>query len=215
MKEQQQLIEPWHESTLERFRLYQPLLRLCKYKNQPQLTLTIISDTLNIPRDIVLHDLMSCLSWDKEEPEHLQVDGLIDFIAQKLGQKEYQEALLIGIGKLGNSLLRNEAIAGSGLKIVAAFDIDPEKVGTTIGGIKVQNIHKLSSFVDPMHLKMALIATTPENAQQAASFAIAAGIHVIWNFTAAAVSAHEGIIIQNTLSSLEIDQDYQKILSRL
>lgn len=213
--EEQQLVLSLQESTLERFRLYQPLLRLWKYKNQQQLTVTIISETLDIPCDVVLQDLMHCPYWESNQPESIIVDKLIDCIAHLLGQKEYQEALLIGIGKLGNSLLRNEAIAGSGLKIVAAFDIDPEKVGKTIGGIKVQNIHKLPGFVDQMHLKMALIATTPDNAQQATSFAISTGIRVIWNFTPEVVSTHDGVIIQNTLSTLEIDQDYQKILSLL
>jgi redox-sensing transcriptional repressor len=121
----------------------------------------------------------------------------------------------VGAGKLGTSLLRNETIAGSGLKIVAAFDIDPDKVGKVLWGIKIQNMDKLPVFVNQMHIRMAMIATTPENAIPAVEEVIQSGIHVIWNFTQTHIPEREGVIIQNTLSALEIDKDYQKILARL
>jgi len=74
---------------------------------------------------------------------------------------------------------------------------------------------KLAVFVRQMHLKMAMIATTPENALQAVQEVISAGIPVIWNFTPAKIPDYEGVIVQNTPSSFDIDNDYQIILTRL
>jgi redox-sensing transcriptional repressor len=215
MMEQTQAFSQLPQTTIERFRLYQPLLRLWKYKNKNSLTIQMISEFIGISEDIVYEDFSNCPKWDKSTDDLLEVDSLIDCIDLLLGEKEFKEALLIGIGKLGTSLLKNDIIAGSGLKIVAAFDIDPEKVGTILSGIKVQNMIKLPVFVRQMHLKMALIATTPENAHEAADHAIASGVHVIWNFTPTQIPHKEGIIVQNTLVPNEIDNDYQKILSRL
>ncbi len=203
------------EATIKRFHLYQPLLRLWKYKNKHQLTIAMISEFLGIDQQNIYHDFVFCPNWNKSTDDLIEVDALIDCIDLLLGEKEFKEASLIGIGKLGTSLLRNETIAGSGLKIVAAFDIDPEKVGKVLSGIKVQNMDKLPVFVKQMHLKMAIIASTPENALQAVEHAIAAGIHVIWNFTQTHIPDTKGIIIQNTKSMLEIDEDYQKILARM
>ncbi len=201
--------------TANRFRLYQPLLRLWKYKNKDTLTISMISEFLEIAPEIVQRDFSNCPQWDKTSDDFLNVDALIDCIDLLLGEKEFKEAVLIGIGRLGTSLLKNESIAGSGLKIVAAFDIDPDKVGKTMHGIKVQNMEKLDSFVQQMHLKMAMIATTPENAIEAAEKAIQTGIQVIWNFTPVTVPPREGVVVQNTTSAAKLENDYQKILARL
>jgi redox-sensing transcriptional repressor len=203
------------EATIQRFSLYQPLLRLWKYKNQQQLTISMISEFLNIPKETVYNDFTSCPNWNRTPDELLEIETLIDCIDYLLGKKEFREAILIGIGKLGTSLLRNEIIAGSGLKIVAAFDIDPDKVGKVLSGIKVLGMEKLEVFIRQMHIKMAIIASTPENAVSAAEQAIRSGAQVIWNFTPASIADSPGIIVQNTVSVLDIDKDYHKIISRL
>ncbi len=206
---------PLPPETIQRFRLYQPLLRLWKYKQKHTLTVGMISEFLDIPVQTVCEDFSHCPQWNKSPEELVEVDTLIDCIDILLGEKEFKEALLVGVGKLGTSLLRNEIIAGSGLKIVAAFDIDPEKVGRVSWGIKVQNMDKLPVFVRQMHLKMAMIATTPENAREAVDQVVKAGMQVVWNFTPTYIEPIEGVIVQNTVSSLDIDKDYQKILSRI
>jgi redox-sensing transcriptional repressor len=215
MKKQESIVNKPSEEIIERLKLYQPILRLWKYREKHQLTLQMISEILNIAPETVFGDFQYCPSWDKSPDELLDVNKLIDCIDSILGKKDFREALLIGIGKLGTSLLRNERIAGSGLKIVAAFDIDPEKTGKVISGIKVQNMDKLEVFVRQMHIKMAMIASTPENAHQAAEQAINSGIHVIWNFTPTRLEETPGVIIQNTSSMIDIDHDYKKILTRL
>jgi len=113
------------EETIARFRLYQPLLRLWKYKQKNTLTISMISEFLNIDQQVVFDDFSHCHMWHKAPESDIEIDSLIDCIDLLLGEKEFKEALLVGVGKLGTSLLRNETIAGSGLKIVAAFDIDP------------------------------------------------------------------------------------------
>ncbi len=203
------------EETIARFRLYQPVLRLWKYKQKNTLTISRISEFLDIDQQIIFDDFSHCPMWHQSRDSNIEIDSLIDCIDILLGEKEFKEVLLVGVGRLGTSLLKNEVIAGSGLKIVAAFDIDPEKVGKILWGIKVQNMDKLAVFVRQMHLKMAMIATTPENAFQAVQEVISAGVPVVWNFTPTIIPDYEGVIIQNTQSSLDIDSDYQKILARL
>jgi redox-sensing transcriptional repressor len=215
MKEKTAFKDHLPQEAIQRFRLYQPLLRLWKYKQKHNLTISMISEFLHISEQDVFDDFSYCPNWNKLPDDLLEIDSLIDCIDMLLGEKEFKEALLVGVGKLGTSLLRNETIAGSGLKIVAAFDVDPEKTGMVLSGIKVQSMDKLPQFVRQMHLRMALIATTPDNALVAVDEAVAAGIQAVWNFTQKQVPDIDGVIIQNTLSALDIDVDYQKILSQL
>lgn len=202
------------EETLKRFRLYQPLVRLWKYKQKQNLTIPLISEVLNIDQQTIYEDFSYCPMWDKKPDATIDIDSIIDCIDVFLGDKDIKEAILIGVGKLGTSLLKNESVAGSGLRIVAAFEIDPDKIGRVIGGIKVQSMEKLPQFVRQMHIKMAMIASTPENAIQASQAAISAGVHIIWNFTQTHLDETPGSILQNTHSAFDIEKDYQKILSR-
>ncbi len=203
------------EETARRFRLYQPLLRLWKYKNKRKLTISLISEYLDVPLAMVLEDFAHCPQWNSSAEDEVELDSLIDCIDFLLGEKEFKEALLVGVGKLGTSLLKNETIAGSGLKIVAAFDIDPDKVGKVLAGIKVQSMDKLESIAHQMHLKMAMIATTPENAQLAVDQVARTGVQVVWNFTQTVINPIDNIVVQNTRSALDLENDYQQILSRL
>ena len=90
-----------------------------------------------------------------------------------------------------------------GLKIIAAFDIDPKKVGTHIGGIHVLDYKKLFSLSNRLNVKIGIL-TTPNNvAQNAAEDLMNCGIKAIWNFTLANLNMPEGIIIKNTSMSSE------------
>jgi redox-sensing transcriptional repressor len=203
------------KETLQRFRLYQPLVRLWKYKQKQNLTIPLISEVLNIDQQTIYEDFSYCPMWDKRPNSTIDIDSIIDCIDVFLGDKNIKEAIIIGVGKLGTSLLKNESVAGSGLRIVAAFEIDPEKIGTIIGGIKVQSMEKLPQFVRQMHIKMAMIASTPENALQASQAAIDAGVQIIWNFTQTHLDETTGSILQNTHSAFDIEKDYHNILSRV
>ncbi len=202
------------EETLSRFRLYQPLVKLWKYKQNKILNISIISEILDIDQQTIYKDFSYCFKWNMKPDMAIDIDNIINCIDIFLGERNIKETILIGLGKLGTSLLKNESIAGSGLRIVAAFEIDPDKIGTVIGGIKVQSMEKLLQFVKQMHIKMAMIATTPENAYQASQAAINAGVGIIWNFTQTPLDEKKGIILQNTLSEFNIEKDYQIILSR-
>lgn len=202
--------------TLQRFKLYLPLLRLWKFKEKRALSVSQISEYLDIPALKVFYDFSFCSLWSDQKPEDLRVEGLIDCIEYLLGERGFKETLLIGVGRLGSSLLKNERLTASGLKIVAAFEADPEKVGITVAGIKIQNISKLPDIVRQMHLKIAMIATTPENALPAAHLLVENGMQVLWNFTPNPVELLKpGVIVQNTSSLNHLEQDYQHILSRL
>ncbi len=200
---------------VHRMHLYQPLLKLWKFKNKPVLSIKLISEYLDIPSHLITHDFYYFLNFSTDDSSILPIDQLIDSIDSLLREKPFREAILIGAGKLGCSLLRNENLLISGLKIIAAFDIDEQKVGKTISGIKIQHMEKLTNIVRQMHLKMALIATAPENSSRAVELIAKAGVKVIWNFTHANFPEPKEIIIQHTNSVLNIESDYQKIIARI
>jgi redox-sensing transcriptional repressor len=106
------------------------------------------------------------------------------------------KACLIGAGRLGVTLLEYPRFARYGLTILAAFDIDPQKIGRTVAGRIVQPLDRLSGVVRREGLLVAILAVPAEAAQQAAEVAVRAGVRGIWNFTAVKLNLPPGVLIQ-------------------
>jgi len=196
-----------------RFNLYKSLFRLWVFREKQELTVFKVSEMLDIPLDIVLADLSG---FDDAPPNALsaiRIETVSGSIDKYLGIKSLTESLLIGVGKLGTSLLKNPHLT-SRVKVVAAFDINPEIVGGVVSGLKIQDMSKLQATVRQLHLKMAIIATTPSNAQMAVNQACDAGITVVWNFTQVALEKGDGVKLHNTSALKNIEYDYLKIFSQ-
>ena len=81
------------------------------------------------------------------------------WIENFLGWNRPKEAVLAGAGSLGSALLGYEKFRSHGMEIVAAFDIDPEKIGQRIHGREVQPLMFLPDFVRQTHTLVGVIAT--------------------------------------------------------
>jgi redox-sensing transcriptional repressor len=122
---------------------------------------------------------------------------LVRRIEDFLGLCRPKAAVLAGTGSLGSALLGYERFRSHGMDIVAAFDVDPDKIGEAVHGIPVQPLFCLEDFVRRMEIPLGLIATPEGAAQPVADLMVAGGIRAIWNFAPAYVRVPEGIILQN------------------
>ena len=84
---------------------------------------------------------------------------LVRWIENFLGWNRPKEAVLAGAGSLGSALLGYEKFRRHGMQIVAAFDIDPEKIGQRIHGREVQPLMFLPDFVRQHKIQVGVIAT--------------------------------------------------------
>jgi redox-sensing transcriptional repressor len=112
------------------------------------------------------------------------VSHLRDSIREILGINKKWNIILIGVGKLGQALLSYENFQKQGYNIVAAFDIDPNKIGKKFGINKtpVLSLDKIKDIVDEYKVKIAIITTPAESAQQALKLIEDAGIEGVINF---------------------------------
>ncbi len=126
-----------------------------------------------------------------------QVEVLLRCIEDFFGWNRIDEAFLAGTGNLGRALLGYEGFQRYGFKIVAAFDNAPDMVGKTIRDVKVLPIEKLSNLCKRMKIKIGVIATPDNAAQEIADLMIDGGIRGIWNFAPAAIKVPDGVVVQN------------------
>ena len=121
---------------------------------------------------------------------------LNDTLQKFLGWNKLLDAVLVGTGALGSALLGYSGIAENGLRIVAAFDADPQLTNRKIHGIKVQPVDKLESVIRKMNIEIGIITVPKVAAQRVADAFVAAGIRGIWNFSPVTIKVPPSVIVQ-------------------
>lgn len=125
------------------------------------------------------------------------VAELITAIETFLGWNNVHEAFLAGAGNLGTALLGHERFSRFGLRIVAAFDTDPEKIGQWIHGKMVLSLDQLPALARRMSIHLGIITAPAEYAQSVAEEMVAGGIQAVWNFAPVRLKFPPHILVHN------------------
>ncbi len=200
--------------TLKRAGIYLSLLRLLKIRGKMQVQIPHIADQLNLEIQNVEADF-SAMGLGMHDQPAFDIESVIDALEERLGFQNYTEAFLVGAGKLGTSLMMNKNLGDTDLKIVAAFDNDPRKIGANVGLIKVMSPDKISSLAWRMHISMGIIATPAGQAQLIADMFVAAKTRAIWNFSADEIVLPTDMILQNTRIGQDLNKGYQSLVAQL
>jgi redox-sensing transcriptional repressor len=127
-------------------------------------------------------------------------------IRRALGFNVRHDAVLVGTGHLGSSILAYGGFARYGLHIVAAFDTDRNRVGTEIAGCRVKSVRALKPFVRNHGIRLGIVTTPVEGAQQTADRLVAAGARAIWNFTPTRLSVPPDVAVRDEPISLGLSE---------
>lgn len=114
-----------------------------------------------------------------------------------LGSDQPHKIVLVGAGNLGSAIAGHSGLKNHGFHITAIFDNDPARIGTELGGVKIQHIDTAGECVRSEKIVFAIIAVPPTFAQLVADQLIEGGISVILNYTSTIVRAPNDIQIHN------------------
>ena len=183
------------EPSIRRLPLYLSYARTIddrKNITAPQIARALNLDSTQVTKDISFTGIIgkTRVGYD--------INQLITGLEEFLGYNKKNEAFLIGAGNLGSALIKYKGFEDSGLKIIAAFDIDEQKIGKQFEGIEVLAVSKFENLAERMHIRIGILTVPSEYAQEYADMMISCGIKAIWNFTPVPINAPEDIIIENT-----------------
>lgn len=184
------------EPTLRRLPAYHRVLQRLFGRGREVISCTHIAQELNLDPTQVRKDLAVTGIIGKPKVGY-EIPALMDAIETYLGWKNVTDAFLVGAGHLGAALMGYQGFGTYGLNIVAAFDADPAKVGTTIHGKEVLPMEKLPNLVERLHLGIGILTVPAAAAQSAANMMILAGIKAIWNFTQVRLQVPPSVIVEN------------------
>jgi redox-sensing transcriptional repressor len=125
------------------------------------------------------------------------VPALVNALETYLGWNNAKEAFLIGAGKLGTALLGYPRFSKFGLNIVAAFDVDPAKIGQSIRDCLVLPLDKLPDLARRMSIHIGILTVPAAAAQATANLLVNSGIVAIWNFAPLTLKVPKNIIVHN------------------
>src|ERR1700758_3405211 len=86
------------------------------------------------------------------------VDSLVSQIRKILRTAGQHNIALFGAGHLGQAIASSDIFADHGFRVVAIFDTDANKVGTSVGNQKVRHIDELSQLVEDEDIVVGVLA---------------------------------------------------------
>ena len=132
------------------------------------------------------------------------VDELIVKIRKILGKNEQQKVVVVGVGNIGKALLRYKGFESGGIKIVAAFDIDPSKYSRDFE-VPVLPLDDFRGFVQEHDIKIGILAVPEVAAHHVSEIMISAGIEGILNFAPIQLRSASDVVIGNINLEVELE----------
>jgi len=184
------------EPALRRMPCYLSYLKLAQRDGHKYISSTLIARDMGVDPTQVTKDLSYTSIVGKTRVGY-EVDALIEVLEDFLGFTVVDEAYLFGVGSLGKALLHDYGLKQFGLKIVAAFDVDPEVVGKTIEGVEIYHYDELDRMKDN-GVKIGILTVPVDKTQEVSDRMVESGIQGIWNFTPVNIKVKDGVTVQNT-----------------
>lgn len=118
-------------------------------------------------------------------------------IRTTLGFDDTYAAVIVGTGQLGGALMNYGGFERYGLRVVGAFDADPEKIGTEKAGLTIRSVHELREFIEEHRIPVLILTTPVDVAQGLAELGIMAGVRAVWNFTPTRLKLPDDVLVRN------------------
>ncbi len=125
------------------------------------------------------------------------VEFLYKEIGKILGLDRKHHFIIIGAGNLGRALGNYMNFERRGFIFSGMFDQNPELIGRSVRGIKVQPMAEMEQFVRENDIDIAVLTIPKTGAVSVAEKLVANGIKAIWNFAHVDLNVPKGIQVEN------------------
>ncbi len=120
----------------------------------------------------VRRDLMA-IGYSGSPNRGYEVDQCLESIGSFLDGPGRQDVVLVGVGRLGRSVISHFAGRRPMLRIVAAFDTDRSLEGTSVDGCRCYAAEAMEQVVRDLGARIAVITVPPAHAQAVAGTLVA------------------------------------------
>lgn len=133
------------------------------------------------------------------------VPELAGRLRQILGLLRQWRVIIVGAGKIGAALARHHGFRQRGFVIIAAYDNDPDIIGTDLEGVVVRDIAHLERDVHRDHPEIAVLAVPEHHAQRVADRVVRTGIKAILNFAPTQIQVPADVTVKTVNMAMELE----------
>jgi redox-sensing transcriptional repressor len=133
-----------------------------------------------------------------------EVDYLVYQVRRELGLTHDWPVVIVGAGNLGQALAGYGGFGDRGYPVAGVVDVDPAKIGSVLGGVRVRHIDELAHIVQARRVNIGVVATPPAAAQDAAERLVRAGVTSILNFAPVVLSVPRSIEVRKVDLAVEL-----------
>ncbi len=184
------------EKTIERLSEYRRTLLRSHKQGITHIFSHVLAGMHGITAVQVRRDLM-LIGFSSDTKKGYDVKVLIDFISNILDSPQPTNIAVLGMGHLGQAISKYFNSRGLNLKITAAFDIDPQKVGSQINSIPVYHMQEFENVVSEREISIVIVSLPAKVANEMVLPIINAGIKGVLNFTSTPLNFPQGIVVEN------------------
>ncbi|CUA81268.1 MULTISPECIES: redox-sensing transcriptional repressor Rex [Anoxybacillus] len=189
------------QATAKRLPLYYRFLKNLHASGKQRVSSAELSEAVKVDSATIRRDFSYFGALGKKGYGY-NVNYLLSFFRKTLDQDETTEVALFGVGNLGTAFLNYNFSKNNNTKIVMAFDVDPDKVGTEVGGVPVYHLNELEEKLGG--ITVAILTVPAQVAQPITDRLVQKGIKGILNFTPARLHVPEHIRVHHIDLAVEL-----------
>lgn len=155
-----------------------------------------MSHEMNLNASQIRRDL-NCFGGFGQQGYGYQVTRLKQEIMRILGIGSTYRVVIVGVGNIGQALLKYRHFTDEGYHIIAVFDSDPQLIGRDVGNMTIRSMTELAGFVKENKVDIGIISVPKAYAQKTADELVSLGVKGIWNFAPVDVEVRRGVSVEN------------------
>jgi redox-sensing transcriptional repressor len=124
------------------------------------------------------------------------VDTLANELQRILNVDREWQVALVGVGDLGRAIAHYGGFTQRGFRITQLFDSDPTKVGKRVGKLIIRDMAEMADVLREENIRVAMIATPADHAQDVADKLMDAGVRAILNYAPIIISVRKGVRVE-------------------
>ncbi len=192
------------ERTVARLSEYRRILLDCLGKGQTHIFSHELANLNHITAVQVRRDMM-LMGFTSMQRKGYDIKELISAIGELIDTAEGLNVAVVGVGNLGRAITRYFRGKRSKLNIVVNFDVDEDKVGKIIGGVKCFHVNEAEEIIKKFNISIAILTVPPEYAKSTAESLAQNGISGILNFTTMPLNMPEDVHLEefDMITSIE------------
>jgi redox-sensing transcriptional repressor len=182
---------------------YLQVLTQAKKMGKETISSQELSDYTHVNSTQIRRDLSGFGKFGKRGVGY-NVEALVSQIRKILRTAGQHNIALLGAGHLGKAIASSDIFADHGFRVVAIFDVDTAKVGTSVGSQVVRHTAELRQIVEDEDIVVGVLAVPTDAAQGLADELVETGVKIIFNYSESLLAVPPEVTVHTSSPAVDL-----------